>query len=134
MRGFTLLEMLFVMFIISLMFGLVAPRFGAGLDRYELLSQRKDIEDQLRQLPRRVRLSARPLELPGDIKLADLGDGAPPLLVPPGWQLSFTPPMLISRNGACSASVAELIASENIEASARYQVTELTCELVPLAS
>lgn len=127
--GFTLLELLFVLFVIGLMVGLIVPRFGPGLDRLQLLSQRQEIEDQLRRLPRRVRLTGRAIELPADLALANLGDGVPPLGLPAGWQLEFSPPLVISRLGACTASHVHLISELQASASMRYQVAELTCEL-----
>ena len=86
----------------------IRDSYGPSLDRYELLSQRQGIEDQLRQLPRRVRLTARSLELPADIQLENLGDGVPALNIPADWSIEFSPPLVISRGGACSASVVTL--------------------------
>lgn len=123
--------MLFVMLVVSLLVGLTAPRFGAGIDRYEIHSQRQDIEDQLRQLPRRARLAARSVELPADQKLIILGDGEPVLRVPDGWTLSFNPPLVVSRLGACAGSEVTLLSSIQIEASTRYKIVDLSCELLP---
>ena len=83
--------MLFVLFVVGLLVSLTVPRFAAGYQQRELLAQRADIEDQLRELPRRVRLSAQPLQLPLDLKLPDLGDGSAPLHLPPGWEIAFDP-------------------------------------------
>ena len=99
--GFTLLEMLFVLVIVGLLVGLTAPRFGAGIDRYEALSRRQALEDQIRQLPRRARLAATALELPRDLQVENLGDGSPALTIPDGWSIDFTPPLIISQLGAC---------------------------------
>ena len=65
--GFTLLEMLVVLFIVGLMAGMVGPRFGAQIERLDRESRARQIEDQLQQLPRRVRLAGRSLILPKDI-------------------------------------------------------------------
>ena len=75
--GFTLLEVLFVVFIVGLLTSLLAPRIGASLSSFEAVSQRRLIEDQLLQLPRRVRYIGRGLELPRDQEKKDIGDGAP---------------------------------------------------------
>lgn len=124
--------MLFVMFVVSLLVGLTAPRFGAGIDRYETHSQKQNIEDQLRQLPRRARLAARSVELPKDLKLNILGDGEPVLNISLGWTISFDPPLVISRLGSCSGTEVRLQSSNQIEASTRYKITDLSCELIPL--
>ena len=130
--GFTLLEMLFVMFIVGLLTSLMAPRLGANLDHFEALSQRKALEDQLRQLPRRTRYAGKKIELPKDLTLKDIGDGSPALLSSEGWTLSATPPLLISPSGSCSASVLELIFTKDPSVTTRYNVTELSCEITPL--
>ena len=127
--GFTLLEMLFVMFIVGLLTSLMAPRLGANIDHFEALSQRKALEDQLRQLPRRTRYASKKIELPKDLAVKDVGDGGPALLSAPGWTLKATPPLLISSNGSCSASVLELISTKDPSVTTRYSVSEFTCEL-----
>jgi general secretion pathway protein G len=132
-RGFTLLEMLFVLMVVGLMAGLTIPRFAGSYLLRELTAQRGDIEDQLRELPRRVRLNARPLELPADLKLLDLGDGKPPLRVPPGWDVRFTPPLEISLLGACAPTVVSISHTENEALSVSYQIARLSCEISPVA-
>lgn len=132
-RGFTLLEMLFVLFVVGLLASLTIPRFAASYQARELNAQRDDIEDQLRELPRRVRLQAHPLSLPADLKLVDLGDGVPPLRLPDGWELGFDPPLEISLMGACSLSKLVLSHRAAVELTARYQVSKITCDLTALA-
>lgn len=124
--------MLFVMLIVSLLVGLTAPRFGTGIEQYEERSQYEHIEDQLRQLPRRARLAARGLELPKDQQLTNLGDGEPPLNLPPGWTITFSPPLVISRLGACSGTTVTISPSARNTASSRlYKISEFSCELSP---
>lgn len=131
--GFTLLEILFVVFIVGLLTSLLAPRIGASLDSFEAASQRRLIEDQLRQLPRRVRYVGRGLELPRDLTKEDIGDGAPALRLPEGWAADMQPPLLVSPVGACSATVIRLTRADNPGASARYGVGEISCEIERLA-
>ena len=128
-RGFTLLEMLFVLVVVGLLVGLTVPRFAAGLEQRELIAQRADIEDQLRELPRRVRLTAHPLLLPKDLNAKDLGDGLAPLRLPDGWQLGFKPELEISMLGTCSASKVTLIHAQNPGMNADYEIAPLNCEL-----
>ena len=129
MAGFTLLEMLFVMFIVGLLTSLMAPRLGANLDHYEALSQRKELEDQFRQLPRRARYVGRDVQLPRDLAVADIGDGAPALTLPEGWHFEAKPALLISSSGACSASKVSLKSDTDPQAGATYSVAEISCEL-----
>jgi len=130
--GFTLLEMLFVLVVVGLLVGLTMPRFAAGLEQRELLAQRKMIEDQLRELPHRVRLNARPMQLPLDFNQADMGDGLPPLQLPKGWTITFMPPLEISILGTCSPSLASVSKSDSSNMDAAYRLEAITCELKPL--
>jgi hypothetical protein len=123
--------MLFVLMVVGLMSSLAIPRFAGSYFLRELTTQRSDIEDQLRELPRRVRLNAHPLELPADAKLKDLGDGKPPLLLPSGWEVSFAPPLEISLLGACAPSVVTISNADNAALTVRYQIALLSCEIAP---
>ncbi len=127
--GFTLLEMLFVLFVVGLLVSLTVPRFATGYQQREFLAQRADLEDQLRELPRRVRLSAHPLQLPSDLKLPDLGDGSAPLRLPPGWEIAFDPALQISLLGACSSSRVSLKLLSDRALSAEYKLAPISCEL-----
>jgi prepilin-type N-terminal cleavage/methylation domain-containing protein len=127
--GFTLLEMVFVLFVIGLLVGLVAPRIGVQVDRFESKAVREEIEDQIRQLPRRIRLTGRSLELPKNLDVADIGDGQPVLSIPSGWIISFEPPLLLGANGACTESRITLKAPNADEPYIQYRVAELSCEL-----
>ncbi len=127
--GFTLLEMLFVMLIVGLLTSLMAPRLGGNIEHFEALSQRKELEDQFRQLPRRVRYAGKRIELPKDLSLKDIGDGNPALKLPDGWTLGFSPALLISSNGACSSSVLELVSGTDASVTTRYDVAEISCEI-----
>lgn len=124
--------MLFVLFVVGLLASLTIPRFATSYQLRELMAQRNDIEDQLRELPRRVRLSAHPLELPADLKLPDLGDGVAPLRLPPGWVLGFDPSLEISLLGACSPSRVVLTHRDAPALTERYQVARYTCEISAL--
>ena len=119
------------MAIISLIVGLTAPRFGSGIDRQETRAKLQYIEDQFRQLPRRIRLSTRSLQLPADLKVSDLGDGMPVLEIPPNWTLSFSPALQISPLGACNASKLSIQTDQPDTPPYRYKIVDLSCELIP---
>lgn len=127
-RGFTLLEMLCVMTIVGLLSSLIAPRIGSSLAKIEKSSQIKEIEDQIRILPRRVRYIGKPFELPRDLQLGDIGDGKPALSLPPGWRIVSTPPLLISSAGACSRASVQIV-SDDIGTTPRYEIAEIGCEI-----
>lgn len=128
--GFTLLEMLFVLFVVGLLAGLAVPRFAAGLEQRERLLEREFVEDQLRELPRRVRLSAHPVrwdtpapEEPG------VRAGAQLLDLPPGWTLQFQPPLEISQLGVCSGTQVRLVHATRSDLNSHYRIAAITCEL-----
>lgn len=123
--------MLFVMLIVGLLVGLTAPRFGSSVDRYRAYSQHQEIADQLRQMPRRARLLSRSVELPRDLSLADMGDGDPPLRLPEGWAIGFSPPLVISSIGACTGSQVVVYSTVPDTPLARYQIMGLSCEIHP---
>lgn len=132
LRGFTLLEMLFVLVVVGLLTGLIVPRISGSYQMRELIAQRHSIEDQLNQLPRRVRLTAYPLALPADLDLADLGDGRSALQLADGWQISFAPSLEISIMGTCSDSTVQLTNQFNVTVSQSYQIEGLHCALSAL--
>ena len=132
-NGFTLLEMMFVMFIVSLLIGLTSSRYSNSIERFSLRSERQALEDQIHQLPRRARMLARPVELPKDLTIKDLGDGQPALNIPEQWQLSFNPPLIIARSGACSESLITLRLKNDQQSEPatimRYTINEFSCDL-----
>lgn len=117
------------MLIVGLLTSLIAPRLGGNLEHFEALSQRKELEDQFRQLPRRVRYAGKGIELPKDLSLKDIGDGNPAMKLPDGWKLLFSPALLISSNGACSSSEMELVSNNDASVTVRYDVAEISCEI-----
>lgn len=134
LKGFTLIEMLLVMLIVGLLTSLTAPRIGANLNSYEESSQRREIEDQIRQLPRRVRYLGKGLELPKDLVVSDLGDGGPALKLPAGWSIDFPVALQISPRGACSSSSLRLLRDDDKSGAANYDISEIGCELKRLPS
>jgi len=127
-RGFTLLEIMFVIFVSGLLISLVAPRFGGRIELYEQHQQFKELESSLNQLPRRARQYAHAFELPRDISLEGFADGLPILKLPEGWNITFTPPLRISSLGACTHS--KILVSVPPPGTDRYySVAELSCEL-----
>lgn len=126
--------MLFVMFVVGLLASLTVPRFSAAYQTRELLAQRGDIEDQLRELPRRVRLAARALVLPGDLAKTDFDAVGSPLRLPDGWDVAFAPPLEVSMMGVCSASVVQVANPAFPDIAARFQIAQATCELSLLSN
>lgn len=130
-RGFTLLEILFVLAIMGFMVALVAPRLGARINAYDRQYKVRAFEDSFRQLPRRVRLLGSALELEKALETGALADGRSALEIPQGWMLAAEPSFIISPIGACSGSDFTLIDADG-DVLARYHVEEITCALQPV--
>ncbi|MGE3347331.1 MAG: type II secretion system protein [Ramlibacter sp.] len=131
-KGFTLLEMLFVLFIVGLLVSLTVPRYAGNLRQRELATERQSLETRLVVLPRRARLTGVSVKLPADVGKPDLGDGAPVLDVPTGWTLTFNPEMQITMHSTCSTSEIELANKADAAMTYRYRVKEPSCEIVPV--
>ncbi|MBX3586291.1 MAG: prepilin-type N-terminal cleavage/methylation domain-containing protein [Ramlibacter sp.] len=133
-KGFTLLEMLFVLFIVGLLVSLTVPRYAGNLRQRELATERQTVETRLIVLPRRARLAGVNLKFPDDLGKAELGDGAPVLDVPPGWVLRFTPEWQVTMNSTCSTSTIELTRKDDPALLYRYRVLEPNCDLTPVVN
>jgi prepilin-type N-terminal cleavage/methylation domain-containing protein len=133
-KGFTLLEMLFVLAIMGLLVGLTIPRYAGNMRQRELAAERQTIETRLVSLPRRARLTGVNLVLPADLGKKDLGDGAAVLPVPEGWQLKFEPPWVITLHATCSTSTIELSRKDDPTQRYRYRTSEPDCEIASTPS
>jgi prepilin-type N-terminal cleavage/methylation domain-containing protein len=128
-QGFTLLEIMFVLFVSGLMVALVGPRFGSRLELYEQHQQLREVENSLRQLPRRARQQAQSIKLPQDLYSTTPTDNLPILKIPEGWNITFSPPLLISPLGACTPSKV-LISVPPPGTEKHYSIAELSCEML----
>lgn len=101
--GFTLLEMLVVMAMISLMMSLVGPAFINRLEQSQRRFAVEQVQSQLAQLPRWARLFGQPLVLE-KLSSALLVNNEELLSLPDGWRAEFTPALLVSPTQICSTS------------------------------
>lgn len=128
--GFTLLEMLIVLVIAGLVIALAGPRILNRLDAVRGRMELKDVVAQLEQLPRRVQLAGRTVELPGDALDKPWSDGLPLLALPADWSLKVEPPLIIGANGLCSAAVISVLSGAEVPTElGRYRVEAATCKL-----
>jgi general secretion pathway protein G len=102
-RGFTLLEMMVVLAIVGLAAALVAPRVFRSVDAVTDGLATAAVADQLRQLPRRVRLLGRELDVTNASLQVKLVDGELPLELQPELRVTVTKPFSIAGSGVCTA-------------------------------
>jgi type II secretory pathway pseudopilin PulG len=106
--GFTLLEVLFVLFLLGLMVGLVGPRASRAVDSAERAVAWQAFERSLVSAPRQTALSGRSKQLSSNADLTDPLAARPLLELPPGAEFTAKPPWQIGANGACEASILSL--------------------------
>jgi prepilin-type N-terminal cleavage/methylation domain-containing protein len=96
-RGFTLLEILIVLALVSIVAAMVAPRLQRTYDAVARSGNRAEAVRQLERLPLLARDSGRAIVVPADdgAALARL------LQLPPGWQAKTLDPLRIEANGLC---------------------------------
>lgn len=110
-RGFSLLELLVVLGLISVMTALVAPRLSATVDAISASGDRAEIKRQLERLPMIARDRGQPLVLPADRDLApELG-----LLLPVGWQVRPVDEVQVAANGICTGGKLRVTGRETVE-------------------
>ena len=100
--GFTLLEVLVVLVIISMAVAVVAPRLQKTYESVVVSGERADVVRQLQRLPLIAR-QRRGIDLPpGSRALDEL------LELPAGWRVSPLQALRIEASGACHASSVQL--------------------------
>lgn len=94
--GFSLLEMLVVLALVSIMVALVAPRLAGTVQAIATSGERAETARQIERLPLLARGSGRPLEVAADEVLALDG-----IMFPDGWKVSARTPLRVAANGIC---------------------------------
>lgn len=96
--GFSLLEMLVVLALISVMTALAAPRLASTVRAIGTSGDRAEVQRQIEDLPLRARLQS------GEIRLGAEAALSPLLELPQGWAVSTLTPLLVRDNGVCDAA------------------------------
>lgn len=97
--GFTLLEMLVVLALVSIMVAVVAPRLAGTVRAIGDSGDRAETRRQLERLPLLARASGHRIDLPAEAPLAIDG-----LAFPEGWSVTALDPVRIAGSGVCSAA------------------------------
>lgn len=100
--GFTLLELLVVMAIVSLLAALVAPGLQRVVGSMERAADRDGLVADIAGLSYRAYALGQSFELSNKGMQRLLSDGNPVLAVPSGWRVDVTTPIGFGFNGWCS--------------------------------
>lgn len=96
-RGFSLLEMLVVLVLISAMTALVAPRLQKTVSAIASSGDRAEVTRQLERLPLLARQQGRSIEVAVDRDM-----GADLLKLPAGWTVTALTTLHVAANGVCT--------------------------------
>ncbi|MFN3703340.1 prepilin-type N-terminal cleavage/methylation domain-containing protein [Thermomonas sp.] len=94
-EGFSLLEMLVVLALISIMAALAAPRLAEMVQSIGSSGDRAEVLRQLEDLPLRARLQNGAIRLPSGAAMGAL------LQLPDGWSVSTITALHVRDNGVC---------------------------------
>jgi prepilin-type N-terminal cleavage/methylation domain-containing protein len=108
LRGFTLLEMLVVLAVLSLVVGLAAPRLYRTYQAVVERGEREGIVAQLAALSLRANALGVAFTLAADSIARILPDGRPMIALPAGWQLSTDRPIRFNFVGMCDGGTVRL--------------------------
>ena len=98
-QGFSLLELLVVLAIVSIMVALVAPRLAGTVRAIQVSGDRLEVARQIERLPLLARANGKPIAIAAD---ADVRmDG---IEFPKGWKVSAQSALHVAANGFCRAA------------------------------
>lgn len=103
-RGFTLLELLIVLALISFMSAMVAPRLQGTYDAIAASGERAEVMRQLERLPLLARAAGAAIDIPKD-GAAELGKR---LALPEGWAVRPLQSLRVEAIGVCHASLVQV--------------------------
>lgn len=111
-RGFTLIELIVAMAIVSLALIIVAPALLAGLNRASLYAAKGEFESQLKDLrweafKRQTRLVVVE-RLPNAVGEADRADDLTSIVLSSGFAFRLNSPIVIEPNGRCSGGLVRI--------------------------
>lgn len=113
-RGFSLLELLVVLALVSLIGALALPNLMGLYDSATRATERDQILDQLAGIGREAMLKGHGYAVygttPGPRPAAapDFGVRPYPLIVPEGWQVELDRPLTVRPNGVCLGATVTL--------------------------
>lgn len=95
-RGFSLLELLVVLAIVSIMVALVAPRLSGTVRAIATSGERVEVARQIARLPLLARARGRAIAIDADAEVRVDG-----VEFPEGWKVSAASALNVAANGYC---------------------------------
>jgi len=95
-RGFSLLELLVVLAIVSIMVALVAPRLSGTMRAIATSGDRAETVRQIERLPLLAREAGHPIEIAADAEVRAEG-----VAFPEGWKVVAITALAVAANGFC---------------------------------
>lgn len=102
LRGFTLLELLVVLTIVSLLAGMALPQLQKLTTSMEISNQRTSLKLAIEGLGYQAYITGKPFLLAGSAVGQNSGGAGSPLQIPPGWKVQALEPVRYAINGVCS--------------------------------
>jgi len=96
-HGFTLIELMIVLFIVALLAGMIAPRLITFYDSVQAAYERDEVLSHLNELAYQAFQQSRDFTLTTYPSIEKI-----PLELPAGWQLVAEKPIKFRANGACT--------------------------------
>lgn len=109
--GFSLLELLVVLALISVMTALVAPRLQGTVDAITTSGERAEVKRQLERLPLIARQQGHPIEFGVDQDVV----GVIGVELPAGWKVRSLTALTVAGNGVCNAARLRVEGRETVE-------------------
>lgn len=107
-RGFTLLEIVLVLALLSLLAALVAPQLLRTYQSVSARGERDAVLAQLASLSLRAQALGVAFELSAETAARTLPDGQPLVALPSGWRLATERPIRFNFVGLCSGGTVRL--------------------------
>ena len=126
--GFTLVELLVVLVIVSLIAGVSLPRLSALYASVENAGQRGLIIDQVEGLGYQAYISGRSIVLGASRESEDPASKYP-LQLPPGWRIDVASPVRYSAQGTCGGG--KLTISDPNGGRQAFRLAPPMCRLQP---
>lgn len=109
--GFSLLELLVVLALISVMTALVVPRLQGTVDAIAISGERAEVTRQLERLPLIARQLGRPIAIGVGQEVAS----AVTLALPAGWKVQPLTAWSVAGNGVCTAARLRVEGRQSVE-------------------
>lgn len=125
--GFTLIEMLAVMALVSLMAGVALPAMQRWFDSISERAQLSEISVQFQRLAARAALLSQTVALNKDSWQAKMSDGEAALALPQGWMVASTESVMFFHSGVCDGGEVDLVGPQ--ERMVQLRIARVSCEV-----